>query len=92
MKMIYNSLEELRSGCTTSALLGHVASVLSCNEYIKWSFVSASVDGDECRSEFSAQIKDSDLERRLSCRINPQVESWHTSISGFTPTVACENF
>jgi len=80
MKMFYNSLEELRSGCATSALLGHVASVFSRNEYIKWSFVSASVDGDECRSEFRAQIKDSDLERRLSCRINPR---WNPGIRPF---------
>lgn len=92
MKEIYNSLEELMSSCATSTLKSFVSSVLRGNEYIAWSFVSASVDGDICRSEFASSVEGADLVRRLSCKITPRGECRHTFICGFAPAVARGNF
>ncbi len=53
MKQTYDSLEELMSSCATSVLKSNVSSILR-SRIIPWSFVSASMDGDICSSEFSS--------------------------------------
>ena len=92
MKRVYNSLEELLSSCWNSELKREVSSVLRNDEYIKWNFVSASIDGDVCRSEFAAPVEGTDLVRHLSCEVSPRRERQHSSISGFTPTSTWANF
>lgn len=89
MKMIYNTLEELMSNCGNSELKWNVSSVLRSNKHIEWSFASASVDGDECQSEFRAQIEGADLEYHLSCQITPGRESRYSCIcdSGTIPVI-----
>lgn len=56
MKKTFNSLEELMSSCSNSKLKSNVSSILR-SRIIPWSFVSASMDGDICSSEFSLPIK-----------------------------------
>lgn len=91
MKMFYNSLEELMSGCSSSELISCVSSVLGNNEYIKWRFLFVSVDGDVGRSEFASPIKGTDLVRRLSCEVDARGERLHTFISDFTPATGAGN-
>lgn len=92
MKMVYNSLEELLSSCCNSELKSDVSSVLRNDEHIKWNFVSASMDGDVCRSEFAAPVEGTDLVRRLFCEITPERERQYSFISGFAPTRTRVNF
>lgn len=92
MKKVYNSLEELLSSCTTSSLKSGVSSVLRNDEHVKWNFVSASMDGDVYRSEFTAPVEGTDLVRRLFCEITPERERQYSFISGFAPTRAWVNF
>lgn len=93
MKMTYRTLEELMSSCCSSKLKSNVSSVLG-ERLIPWSFVSASVNGDICRSEFSSPTEETGLEYRLSCKIGPRKEHWHYSICapGAIPAMPCVNF
>lgn len=79
MKMTYSTIEELMSSCCNSKLKRNVSSVLR-ERLVPWSFISASVDGDICRSEFSSPIEGIDREHHLSCKISPGNEHWHFSI------------
>lgn len=88
MKRIYNSLEELMSSCCSSELKNCVSSVLRSDKHIKWNLLSASVDGDVCRSEFAAPVEGTDLVHRLSCEITPRRERRYGFISGFAPVEA----
>ena len=90
MTKTFRTLEELMSSCCSSELKSNVSSVLR-NECDPWSFVSASVDGDICRSEFAAPIEGTDLENHISCKISPQKEHWHFSVCapGTIPAMPC---
>ena len=80
MKLTFKSLDEFLSGCSTSALRNHVSSVLRDDKYIRWGFVSCSVEGNVCRSEFSSPIENSGRAYHLSCELNQNGEYWYTSI------------
>lgn len=88
MEKEYRSLKELMSSCGNSKLKWSVSSVLR-NKPIPWSFVSASVDGDICRSEFSSQIEGTNVEYHLSCQIIPGRESRYSCVcdSGTIPVI-----
>ena len=94
MKKVYMSLEELRSGCTTSALLVHVASTLCIrsSEGDQWNFVSAMEDGDDFYAEFNQPVKDSDVIFYWSYHGSPKGYRSHISTTKPMPLEACANF
>ena len=88
MKQKFDSFEELMSRCGNSELKHQVSSILSDDKYIKWNFMSASMDGEVCRSEFTAPAKAPGWTHRLSCTLIPRKETRHYSICGLTPAQA----
>ena len=76
MNTTFNSLESL-SSCSNSVLRSRVVSTLNENKYLKWNFISGSVDGDVCRAEFLSCPTDSGFAFRLTCTDTPQARRGH---------------
>lgn len=94
MKKLYRSLEELRSGCSSSALLVHVASTLSIRSHKgdRWNFVSAVEDGNEYYTEFDQPIENSDIVFYFSSHGSPDGHRGHISTTKPAPIETCVNF
>lgn len=88
MKTEFTSLEELMGSCHNSSNKRLVSSVLRNSKYMEWSFVSGSVDDDECRAEFVSKMENSDLEQHLSCVENEFGVCWNISTIAPALTVA----
>lgn len=70
MKICYNSLEELRERCANNDLKACVSSVLRCNKYMTWRFLSGSQDGSACHADFVCQDEARGFISRLSYELN----------------------
>lgn len=77
MKKVYDSLEELMSGCCNSQLIDNVLRVLTPQGHLTWKFISASVEGVISRAEFLSRPTDKDVVFRLHWEWEPQADRGH---------------
>ncbi len=70
MKIHFNSLEELRERCSSNDLKACVSSVLKCDQYMTWRFLSGSEDGSVCHADFVCHDEARGFIGRLSYELN----------------------
>ncbi len=79
MKMIYNSLEELVSSCTTSGLTSCFPSFL-LKQSANWEVVSGLINSEECRAELVSHPADGDVPTCVTWRSSSQGEYGHIEL------------
>lgn len=80
MKKVYNSLEELMSGCSNSRLIDDVLRVLTPQGHLTWEFASASVEGVISRAEFLSRPTDVGVRFHLHWEWGPQADRGHIEL------------
>ena len=80
MKKVYNSFEELMSGCCSSQLIDNVLRVLTPQGHLTWEFASASVEGVISRAEFLSRPTGVGVRLYLHCEWGPQADRGHIEL------------
>lgn len=88
MTIRYNSLEELRERCTSNDLKACVSSVLRCDKYMTWRFLSGSQDGTACHADFVCHDEARGFIGRLSYELNELGRYAHITVEDLHSSAA----
>lgn len=80
MKMVYNSLEELMSCCTTSGFTSCLPHSLNLKQSENWELVSGFANDKECHAEFVSRPADGEVPSRIVWRCSSQGEYGHIEL------------
>ena len=80
MKMKFQSLDALFSGCSSSRLMSCFPRSLALNRSVNLELVSGSMDSEGCRAEFVAHPVDGSIPIHVDWNSSPRGERGHMEL------------